>query len=109
MASPMMPDWTPSSWQRHDVRQQPSWPDAGALAAATRELAAYPPLVSPADTDALRAPLTQAQAGRAFLLQRGDRAESFADFSPHNTRASPRLIPYMARIPPPASGRPVRD
>src|SRR3546814_18569587 len=75
MASPMMPDWTPSSWQRHDVRQQPSWPDAGALAAATRELAAYPPLVSPADTDALRAALTQAQAGRAFLLPGGDCAE----------------------------------
>src|SRR3546814_12063735 len=107
MASPMMPDWTPSSWQRHDVRQQPSWPDAGALAAATRELAAYPPLVSPADTDALRAALTQAQAGRAFLLQGGDCAESFAEFSPDNIRASHRLISYMADILTAASGLPV--
>src|SRR3546814_3161048 len=107
MASPMMPDGTPSSWQRHDVRQQPSWPDAGALAAATRELAAYPPLVSPADTDALRAALTQAQAGRAFLLQGGDCAESFAEFSPDNIRASHRLISDMADILTAASGLPV--
>ena len=41
----LMIDWAPDSWRRFEARQQPDYPDAGALAAATRELAAYPPLV----------------------------------------------------------------
>jgi 3-deoxy-7-phosphoheptulonate synthase len=107
MATAMAEHWTPSSWQGHDVRQQPPWPDAGALAAATRELAAYPPLVSPADTNGLRVALAEAQAGRAFLLQGGDCAESFAEFSTENIRASHRLISDMADILAAASGLPV--
>jgi 3-deoxy-7-phosphoheptulonate synthase len=60
-------DWAPDSWQKYEARQQPAYPDAAALAAAQRELAAYPPLVTPADTDALKASLAEAQAGRAFF------------------------------------------
>src|SRR3546814_9058668 len=96
-----------SDWSSDVCSSDLSWPDAGALAAATRELAAYSPLVSPADTDALRAALTQAQAGRAFLLQGGDCAESFAEFSPDNICASHRLISDMADILTAASGLPV--
>jgi 3-deoxy-7-phosphoheptulonate synthase len=107
IATPIMPDWTPSSWRGHDVRQQPDWPDAKALAAATRELAAYPPLVGPNETEALRTALAQAQAGRAFLLQGGDCAESFAEFSPENIRASHALIEEMTGLIGSASGLPV--
>ena len=57
-----------------------------ALAAAERELAAYPPLVPIGEVDALKAALAEAQAGRAFLLQGGDCAESFAEFSPGQYR-----------------------
>ena len=92
----MAQDWSPQSWRNFEARQQPDYPDAAQLNAATRELAAYPALVSPAETDALTVALAEAQAGRAFLLQGGDCAESFAEFSPGNIRSSHRLIAAMA-------------
>jgi 3-deoxy-7-phosphoheptulonate synthase len=89
--------WAPDSWQGHEARQQPDYPDAAALAAATRELEAYPSLVRPREIDALRVALAEAQAGRAFLLQGGDCAESFAEFSPENSAAIINLIAAMAQ------------
>ena len=83
--------WSPQSWRQCEARQQPAYPDPGALAAAERELAAYAPLVPIAEVHALRAALAEAQAGRAFLLQGGDCAESFAEFSPANIDANRRL------------------
>ena len=103
----MTPEWTPSSWRGHDIRQQPAWPDPEALAAATRELAAYPPLVVLSEVDALAAALADAQDGRAFLLQGGDCAESFAEFSPETIRAGHGLIAAMAGLIGAASGQPV--
>ena len=100
-------DWTPSSWQNHEARQQPVYPDGHSLALTTRELAAYPALVDPRETDALTLALAGAQAGEAFLLQGGDCAESFAEFSPDNIRASHRLISDMAAMLSAASGLPV--
>ncbi len=92
----MAQEWTPSSWRRHEVRQQPAWPDKDALDAALRELAAYPPLVPAAEAHALKAELAEVQAGRAFLLQGGDCAESFAEFSAENIRGNHALIEAMA-------------
>ena len=83
--------WFPKSWRECEARQQPVYPDAEALAAAERELGAYAPLVPIAEVDALSAALAEAQAGRAFLLQGGDCAESFAEFSPANIEGQCRL------------------
>jgi len=88
--------WSPDSWRSCEARQQPRYPDPDALAAATRELAAYPPLVAFAEVAALKAAIAEAQAGRAFLLQGGDCAESFAEFSPANIAANVALIEAMA-------------
>jgi 3-deoxy-7-phosphoheptulonate synthase len=99
--------WSPDSWRAFEARQQPDYPDAAALAAATRELEAYPPLVRLREVDALRGALAEAQAGRAFLLQGGDCAESFAEFSPDNTAAIVDLIGGMARTLGAAAGVPV--
>jgi len=99
--------WTPDSWRRFEARQQPDYPDPAALAAATRELEAYPPLVRPREIDALRIALAEAQAGRAFLLQGGDCAESFAEFSAENIAAIFRLGAAMAGRLGAASGLPV--
>lgn len=98
--------WTPDSWRDHEARQQPAWPDADALAAAERELAAYPPLVGIEAVDALKAALAEAQGGRALLLQGGDCAESFAEFSPGAIAANVRLIEEMAARLEAAAGRP---
>ena len=103
----MATDWTPESWRSHEARQQPDYPDPAALAAAEAELAAYPPLIAAAEARALKAALAEAQAGRAFLLQGGDCAESFAEFSPANIRATYGLITAMAAHLGAASGLPV--
>src|SRR4051812_38696898 len=83
----MARDWTPSSWRQAEARQQPDYPDSDALAAALREIQAYPPLVPAEEAHALQDALAEAQAGRAFLLQAGDCAESFAFFSPETIRS----------------------
>jgi len=88
--------WSPGSWRSCEARQQPPYPDAAALAAATRELAPYPPLVHAAEVEALKAALAEAQAGRAFLLQGGDCAESFAEFSAENIERNFALIERLA-------------
>jgi 3-deoxy-7-phosphoheptulonate synthase len=100
-------DWHPTSWRRFEARQQPAYADPQALEAATRELSAYPPLVGPDEVAALRKALAEAQAGRAFLLQGGDCAESFAEFSPETIASSVGLIMGMAAGIAAASGLPV--
>jgi 3-deoxy-7-phosphoheptulonate synthase len=62
-------------WRELPARQQPEWPDLGALWAAQRELARRRGLVSKAQTLRLRERLALVQAGKAFVLQGGDCAE----------------------------------
>jgi 3-deoxy-7-phosphoheptulonate synthase len=100
----MAKDWTPASWRTREARHQPAYADPEALDAALRELAAYPPLVPAAEAHALKAQLAEAQLGRAFLLQGGDCAESFAEFSPETIRGTALLIEEMARRLAAASG-----
>ena len=84
--------WSPGSWRRFEARQQPSYDDPEALRAAERALAARPPLVSADAAEALGAALAEAQAGRAFLVQGGECAESFDD----DPVATARLVAGMA-------------
>jgi 3-deoxy-7-phosphoheptulonate synthase len=103
----MARDWSPASWRGCEARQQPAYADPEALAAALAGLAAYPPLVPASEVHALKSALADAQQGRAFLLQGGDCAESFADFGPDNVRLSVALIAAVARRLGEASGLPV--
>ena len=99
--------WTPDSWRSFEALQQPDYPDAAALDAATREIGAYAPLVRLAEIDALTAALARAQAGGAFLLQGGDCAESFAEFSCQTIACNVALIEAMAGRLAAARGLPV--
>ncbi|HUP90729.1 MAG TPA: 3-deoxy-7-phosphoheptulonate synthase class II [Solimonas sp.] len=74
--------WRPESWQAKPATQQPQYPDAEALRNALDELRHLPPLVTSWEVNHLRAELAEAQAGRRFVLQGGDCAESFADCQP---------------------------
>ncbi len=75
----MSESWTPSSWRARTALQQPAYPSAEELAAVLEELGRMPPLVTPWESDALKAQLADAAAGRRFLLEGGDCAERFAD------------------------------
>lgn len=75
----MTQSWSPTSWQSKPATQQPSYHDARALEGALEQLSKLPPLVSSWEIEKLKAQLAEAAAGRRFLLQGGDCAESFDD------------------------------
>ncbi|WP_445192483.1 class II 3-deoxy-7-phosphoheptulonate synthase [Sphingomonas sp. Tas61C01] len=94
----MAANWAPDSWTDADARQLPDYPDAAALDAATETLRNYPPLVFAGEARNLTESLGEVAAGRAFLLQGGDCAESFAEFHPNNIRDTFRVILQMAVV-----------
>src|ERR687896_2417820 len=73
--------WSPSSWRGNPAQHQPEWPSEERAEAARARLASVPPLVFAGEARELRAALAEVAAGRAFLLQAGDCAESFHDFA----------------------------
>jgi 3-deoxy-7-phosphoheptulonate synthase len=89
--------WNPDSWRTRPILQQPVWP-AEALAAAETELRDSPPLVFAGEARRLRARLAEVAEGRAFLLQGGDCAESFAEFHADNIRDTFRVLLQMAIV-----------
>jgi len=90
--------WSPSSWRGKNIKQVPVYPDPAALAAVEARLRRFPPLVFAGEARRLRAALAEAAAGRAFLLQGGDCAESFAEFHPDNIRDTFRVLLQMAVV-----------
>ncbi|MEN9714035.1 MAG: hypothetical protein RLZZ164_699 [Actinomycetota bacterium] len=78
--------------------QQPSWPNAAELARVHGELAKLPPLVFAGEVDILRSRLAQAASGKAFLLQGGDCAETFADATADRIRNRVKTILQMALV-----------
>lgn len=92
----MSSTWTPSSWQAFPAAQQPSWPDENELTNALKQIASFPPLVFAGEARSLQAALGQVASGNAFLLQAGDCAESFEEFSAVNIREKLRVILQMA-------------
>ncbi|NNE13034.1 MAG: 3-deoxy-7-phosphoheptulonate synthase class II, partial [Ilumatobacter sp.] len=65
---------------------------------ALKQIGAYPPLVFAGEARSLQAGLAKVAAGNAFLLQAGDCAESFEDFSADNIREKLRVILQMAIV-----------
>jgi 3-deoxy-7-phosphoheptulonate synthase len=89
-------NWTPSSWQAFPAVQQPNWPDTAHLDGALKQIASFPPLVFAGEARSLQAALGQVASGNAFLLQAGDCAESFEEFTAVNIREKLRVILQMA-------------
>jgi 3-deoxy-7-phosphoheptulonate synthase len=92
------PPWSPASWREFPARHQPEWPDDAAVDAARDQLKALPPLVFAGEARALTAALAEVAAGRAFLLQAGDCAESFRDFSAPMIRDKLKILLQMAAV-----------
>ncbi|MBL9011833.1 MAG: 3-deoxy-7-phosphoheptulonate synthase class II [Alphaproteobacteria bacterium] len=93
-----MTTWTPASWRTKPVQQVPDYPDAAKLAAVEARLKSYPPLVFAGEARNLTAALAEVSEGKAFLLQGGDCAESFAEFHPDNIRDTFRVLLQMAVV-----------
>ena len=97
MTSPTTP-WTPSSWRSRTALQQPDWPDEGALDDVLKRLGTRPPLVFAGEVRQLTSALAQVAAGRAFVLQAGDCAESFDAFTADAIRDKLKVILQMAVV-----------
>ena len=94
----MAQKWTPDSWRGLPITQVPEYEDAAALAEVEARLKRYPPLVFAGEARRLKSLLADACEGRAFLLQGGDCAESFAEFHPDNIRDTFRVLLQMAIV-----------
>ncbi len=99
--------WHPASWRDHSAAQQPSWPDDVALKVVEQRLSQLPPLVFAGESRSLTASLAKVAAGKAFLLQAGDCAESFAESDADHLRDKLKVILQMAVALTYASGVPV--
>ena len=90
--------WEKRGWRAYPRVQMPDYPDADALASVEALLAKYPPLVFAGEARRLRNHLADVAQGRAFLLQGGDCAESFNEFSADNIRDTFKVMLQMAVV-----------
>ncbi|WP_462160033.1 class II 3-deoxy-7-phosphoheptulonate synthase [Pseudoalteromonas sp. GB56] len=93
-----MKPWSPNSWRDFPIVQQPTYPDESQLSTVESELNSAPPLVFAEETRSLFKQLEDVCEGRAFLLQGGDCAESFADFNAANIRDTFKTLLQMAVV-----------
>ena len=93
-----MKKWTLNSWRDYPVKHIPKYEDEKELAMVLKKVSSFPPLVFAGETRALKKSLGQVAEGKAFLLQGGDCAESFAEFHPDNIRDTFKVILQMALV-----------
>lgn len=90
--------WNKSDWRAKPRIQMPEYTDADALAAVEKQLGKYPPLVFAGEVRTLRDHLAKVSRGEAFLLQGGDCAESFQEFSADTLRDTFKVMLQMAMV-----------
>lgn len=104
---PLNSDWDRGSWRRKGALQQPGYRDLDALQRVESQLTSMPPLVLANEVSSLRDRLARVAQGEAFLLQGGDCAESFSDFSADSVRSTFNVLLQMAIVLTFAGRRPV--
>ncbi len=90
--------WTKSDWRAKPRVQMPDYLDEAALNAVETQLGKYPPLVFAGEARTLRDELAAVSRGEGFLLQGGDCAESFSEFSADNIRDTFKVMLQMATV-----------
>ncbi|MCK5501110.1 MAG: 3-deoxy-7-phosphoheptulonate synthase, partial [Tritonibacter mobilis] len=93
-----MSNWQKSNWRSKPRVQMPDYTDQDALHSVEAQLAKYPPLVFAGEARRLKAQLGAAGRGEAFLLQGGDCAESFEQFSADGIRDTFKVMLQMAMV-----------
>jgi 3-deoxy-7-phosphoheptulonate synthase len=93
-----MKNWKINSWRNYTVKHIPEYPKKKELDTVLDKLGTFPPLVFAGETRHLKEQLADVVDGKAFLLQGGDCAESFAEFHPDNIRDTFKLILQMSLV-----------
>ncbi len=91
----MSQNWKANSWRNLPIKQQPIYEDQNLLKQTEQQLKNFPPLVSFDEIEKLKSELALVTEGKAFLLQGGDCAESFAEFSHDNLKNFFRTVMQM--------------
>ncbi|MBQ7675411.1 MAG: 3-deoxy-7-phosphoheptulonate synthase class II [Campylobacter sp.] len=99
--------WDINSWQNYNILQQPTYPNLEQLQGVKERLQKLPPLVFAGEVRNLKKELARATKGEAFLLQGGDCAESFSNFSANNIRDMFKVMLQMSIVLTFAAGCPV--
>ena len=90
--------WHLRSWQNAKQLQQPDYPDHQKLDTILTRLAKLPPLVTPDEVNQLKHQIAEAAAGKRFLLQAGDCAESFANCSATSISKQVKILQQMSLV-----------
>lgn len=90
--------WSLESWKSKKALQLPEYPDQAALESVLKTIESFPPIVFAGEARSLEERLGEAALGNAFLLQGGDCAESFKEFSANNIRDTFRILLQMGVV-----------
>jgi len=93
-----MKKWTLNSWKNYPVKHIPEYENKKELNMVLDKIRNFPPLVFAGETRTLKSQLADVVDGKAFLLQGGDCAESFAEFHPDNIRDTFKVILQMSLV-----------
>ncbi len=91
-------NWSRDSWRVKPAKQLPEYPDSKALEVVEERLRRFPPLIFAGEALKLKERLAEVASGDAFMLQGGDCAESFSEFSANNIRDTFRVLLQMAVV-----------
>ena len=90
--------WEKSNWRSKPRVQMPDYTNQDVLNSVEKQLSSYPPLVFAGEARNLKEKLASASKGEAFLLQGGDCAESFEQFSADSIRDTFKVMLQMAMV-----------
>ncbi len=102
-----MKQWSPTSWQKYDALQQPTYPDSDKLECVLNKLHRLPPLVTSWEIERLKSRLADASVGDRFILQGGDCAETMYDCTPEAIAAKLKILLQMSLILVLDAGKPI--
>ncbi|KAL7125159.1 hypothetical protein ABFS83_14G097400 [Erythranthe nasuta] len=97
-ATPQSKNWSLDSWKSKKASQLPDYPDENSLESVLKTLESFPPIVFAGEARSLEEKLAQAALGNAFILQGGDCAESFKEFTANNIRDTFRVLLQMSVV-----------
>ena len=100
-------EWSPGSWRSFPIKQQPNYPDLAKLKDVEDRLSKQMPLTHINEINSLNKQLEKVAKGEAFLLQGGDCAESFAEYSDVNLKNYFRVMLQMTVALMHGAGKPV--
>ena len=85
-------------WKKKPIHQNPNWENKNKLQNILNQIQNYPNLVSVDEINILKTYLAEASRGKGFIIQGGDCAETFVDFSEKMIENKLKVLLQMSAI-----------